>query len=258
MTDHRHNRTIDSESSPIKDPAGGAAERERARTAAIVEVARDLARSVPPPRGAPYFCLDSDVAYDLSVLDAFCARGIFRKYEFALDLGSGLGGRARWLAARSGCRVLGIDPRLSVVAGAALLNRRAHMDEQVAFHVGCLTALPLRARVFTHVWVVNAFGAEPSAGIFAEGFRVLRPGGHFALQCPMPPPPQREELRNTLKAVGFANLETRRVECTELPPPCRLARDRWRVAASHVLQERETPPLQPVSDGLQIFATRPA
>src|SRR5438445_6817933 len=102
----------------------------------IIDVTRDLARTVPPPRGAPYFCLDSEVPYDLRVLDAFCSRGIFRKYELALELGSGLGGRARWLAARSGCRIVGIDPRPQTVAAAVLLNRRARMDDQVTFCVG--------------------------------------------------------------------------------------------------------------------------
>ncbi len=253
MTDHRHNPTIDS-----GDPARAAAGLEPGEATAIIEVARDLARSVPPPRGAPYFCLDSDAAYDLSVLDAFCTRGIFRKYEFALDMGTGLGGTARWLAARSGCRVLGVDPRPSVVAGAALLNRRAHMDDQVAFQVGCLSALPLRGRVFTHVWLINAFDTEVASGILAEGLRVLRPGGHFALQCPTPVPPRREALLETLKAVGFTNLETRVVECADLPPPCRLARDRLHSAAPHVLPDCAAPARPHVRDGLQVFATRPA
>jgi len=106
---------------------------DAALVTAIIDVTRELARSVPPPRGAPYFYLDAEVTYDFRVLDALCARGIFRKYEFALDIGSGLGGRARWLAARSGCRIVGVDPRPSAVVAATTLNRRAHMDEHVRF-----------------------------------------------------------------------------------------------------------------------------
>jgi SAM-dependent methyltransferase len=222
--------------------------------AAIVDVARDLALSVPPPRGAPYFCLDSDATYDLSVLGSFCERGIFRKYEFALDLGSGLGGRARWLAARSGCRILGVDSRPVAVAAAALLNRRVHMDEQVTFQVGEPDCLPLRARVFTHVWLVDLADQIPSAATCSEGFRVLRPGGHFALQCSAASPAVRGTWVTTLTKVGFVNLEVREVELAELSPPCRLARDRlgtqWERAAGETSVRRAV--------AVQIFASRPA
>lgn len=229
---------------------------ELSRAAAIIAVARDLTRSVPPPRGAPYFGLDSEAAYDLSVLDAFCARGIFRKYEFALDLGSGLGGRARWLAARFGCRILGVDPDLSAVSAAALLNRRVRMDDQVAFQVGRFESLPLRPRTFTHVWMVDVPEEMRSARTLREGFRVLRPGAHFALQCRALSPAERDALLGTLAAVGFTNLETRDVECTEPPPPCRVARDRLRFVAPAV----RPPAPQPAASrpALHVFASRPA
>ena len=222
---------------------------------AIIGVARDLARTVPPPRGAPYFCLDSDAPYDLKVLESFSERGIFRKYEFALDLGSGLGGRARWLAARSGCRILGVDPRPSTVAAAMLLNRRVRMDEQVAFQVGQLECLPLQPRVFTHVWMTDLPEAVQSVATCGEGFRVLRPGGHLAMQCLAVSLASCDPLLTTLAAVGFVDLETRCVECAEPPPQCRLARDRLQAAV---------PQLPPgcervlVPTAVQIFATRPA
>ena len=222
--------------------------------AAIVEVSRDLARTVPPPREAPYFCLDSDAAYDLSVLGSFSARGIFRKYEFALDVGSGLGGRARWLAARFGCRILGVEPRPAMVAAANLLNRRARMDEQVAFQVARLDRLPLRSRLFTHVWMVDLPDAEPSATTCAEGFRVLRPGGHFAMQSLELRPAARDLWLSTLAAVGYVNLEVHEVGCAEPPPPCRLARDRLRATVMGSAPTTSEPPTAAV----QIFATRPA
>ena len=228
---------------------------ELSRAAAIVDIARDLARSVPPPRGAPYFCLDSDAAYDPSVLGSFCARGIFRKYEFALDLGSGLGGRARWLATRSGCRILGVDPRPSAVTAAALLNRRARMDDQVAFQVGHLDRLPLRPRIFTHVWMVDVPDAARSMSALYEAFRVLRPGGHFALQCRVLSSTERDGFMGALRAVGFANVESREVECMELPPPCRLARDRLRAAGQPL---RLDEPLAAPRAALHVFAGRPA
>jgi len=227
---------------------------ELSLAAAIVDVARDLARTVPAPRGAPYFCLDCDAGYDLSVLGSFSERGIFRKYEFALDLGSGLGGRARWLAARSGCRILGIDPRPAVVAAAVQLNRRARMDDQVTFQSGRFDCLPLRSRVFTHVWMIDLPDAARSSAAYAEGFRVLRPGGSFALQCTAAPA-ARAAVLASLAAVGFVNLEMREVECSEPTPPCRLARHRLRAAVVGRLRVCD-PVFAPVV--LQIFASRPA
>ncbi len=221
----------------------------------IVDVARDLARSVPAPRGAPYFCLDSDAAYDLSVLSTFSERGIFRKYEFALDVGSGLGGRARWLATRFGCRILGVDPRPPVVAAATMLNRRAYMDAQVAFQVGRFERLPLRSRVFTHVWMVDMPLPARSQETCAEGFRVLRPGGHFAMQCTPLASAARDALLDMLASVGFVNLEVLSVQCGELPPPCRLARDRLRGSSGQPVPSSDQTRLPPA---LQIFGTRPA
>lgn len=228
----------------------------------IVDVTRELARSMPPPRGAPYFCLDSDAAYDLHVLDALYAQGIFRKYEFALDIGSGLGGRARWLAARSGCRIVGVEPHPPTVAAAALLNHRVRMDEQVTFQVGRPECIPVRARLFTHVWLVDPAPEAAVSDILAEAFRVLRHGGHFAVQCPMPPAAVQESILATLGRVGFVDIEASSVTGVEPPHACRVARARLSAAVHRRLSramsdERPAiaPPVRP-PHRLQIFARR--
>jgi SAM-dependent methyltransferase len=229
--------------------------------ATIIEIARDLRRSVPPPRGAPYFCLDSAVPYDLSVLDRFCSRGIFRKYEFALDVGSGLGGRARWLAARSGCRVVGVDPSLAVVVAAHLLNRYAHMDGQVSFQVGGVERLPFRERVFTHVWVVDPVVDAGFAAVLAEAFRVLRPGGHCALQVRRSPPTEPDDLIEALRGVGFVDCDVRQAIFTEGTQACAMARDQLRAAlrkwCDATAGERFAAGLHAAA-GVQIFARRSA
>jgi ubiquinone/menaquinone biosynthesis C-methylase UbiE len=226
----------------------------------IVDVARRLARSMPAPRGAPYFCLDNEAVYDLSVLDALWSRGIFRKYEFALDIGSGLGGRARWLAARSGCRVVGVDPRPSVVAAALMLNQRARMDDQVSFQVGRFDRLPLRDRVFTHVWMVDPTRETAVPEAFAEAFRVLRNGGYFALQGPARLPADGAMLAEVLRRAGFVDIEVSHAASTDLPHAYRVARERLDVALRagfpHIAA-RETEPAparEPVRT--QIFARR--
>jgi SAM-dependent methyltransferase len=232
MTDSGEQASLDRSAFSRRATAHAAWERssEMRLAAVIVSVTRELTRALPPPRGAPYFCLDSDAGYDLRVLDAFCGRGIFRKYEFALDIGSGLGGRARWLAARSGCRVVGIEPRPAAVAAAAMLNRRAQMDDQVTFQVGRLDSLPLRERVFTHIWMVDPEHGAARPDVLTEAFRVLRRGGHFALQVPMPSPPERETLLAVLHRIGFVDVEVVPVLCAEVSHACRVARARMDTA----------------------------
>jgi len=227
---------------------------------AIVEATRRLARSMPLPRGAPYFYLDSAAPYDLRIFDSLSARGIFRKYEFALDIGSGLGGRARWLAARTGCSIVGVDPSLSTVRAAMMLNRRAHMDPQVRFQVGRLEQLPLRDRVFTHVWMLDVDDEPALPAIAREAFRVLRYGGHFALQCRLLPAGERAALLGMLATLGFVELESQEVTLSAPPDARRIALARLQTelgasaGADALLASLR--PLPGTPTRLQIFASR--
>src|SRR5258706_10716238 len=92
-------------------------------TETIIGVAREMAREVPAPRGAPLFGLDMPVA-DPSWLDRFSRHGIFRKYQRAIAFDSGLGGVPRWWAVHFGCSVDAIDP-LPVLSRAAQALRTA-------------------------------------------------------------------------------------------------------------------------------------
>jgi SAM-dependent methyltransferase len=227
---------------------------------AIVEATRLLTRSMPPPRGAPYYYLDSDAAYDLRVFDSLSARGIFRKYEFALDIGSGFGGRARWLAARTGCSIVGVDPSVAAVTAATLLNRRAHMNGQVRFQVGHLGQLPLRDRIFTHVWMLDVTADAALPAMVSEAFRVLRRGGHFALQCASLSAGRRADLLAMLLAAGLVELETHEVKLAEPPDARRVALVRLQAAlrphadAEALLSRIPPPPREPTR--LQVFGSR--
>src|SRR5205823_2071893 len=75
--------------------------------AAIETLVRAHKTAAPAPRGLAYLGLEGASGTGFHLLDALAARGIFRKYEFVLDVGAGLGGTSRWLAARLGCEVGG-------------------------------------------------------------------------------------------------------------------------------------------------------
>src|SRR2546422_10455295 len=78
-----------------------------ARLAAAIEtLVRAHKAATPAPRGLQYLGLERASGTGFHLLDALAARGIFRKYELVLDLGAGLGGTSRWLAARLGGEVV--------------------------------------------------------------------------------------------------------------------------------------------------------
>jgi len=231
------------------------AEIELARM--IATISRDLAHSVPAPRGAPFFGLDSGVRYDLRAFDALAIRGIFRKYEMVLELGCGLGGRARSLAAAFGCRIVGTDARVGVVAGARLLNLRAAMDSQVFFDVGCPESLPFRERVFTHVWILDP-RAAPGSATLVDMFRVLRRGGHVAIHTYRSSVPA---LADALHTIGFVEAQSHHLATSELSHTLRVAEQRLAAVLSSSQLELFRGVLQlpgPEADVVQVSAHRPA
>jgi len=149
----------------------------------IHELVRTHAAASPPPRGLSYLALEHASGTGFHLLDRLSARGIFRKYEFVLELGTELGARSRWLAARLGCDVVATTPSQDEAVAAAELTRRAGLAAQVRLTVASAGTLPFRAARFTHVWIVEALARVPDpTAALAEAYRVLRPGGHLAMQ----------------------------------------------------------------------------
>ena len=103
--------------------------------------------------------------------------------ERVLDIGSGLGGPARYLAQVYGCRVTGIDLTAEFVATAADLTRRTHLRDRVAFQQASALDLPFPDASFDLAWSQNvAMNIADRARYYAEMRRVLKPGGRLAIQ----------------------------------------------------------------------------
>lgn len=99
-----------------------------------------------------------------------------------LDIGSGLGGPARHLAATFGCRVTGLDLTPELVEVATDLTGRCGLEHLVAFHAGSALAMPFPAASFDGACLLHVgMNIARKAALFAEAHRVLRPGGSFAL-----------------------------------------------------------------------------
>jgi ubiquinone/menaquinone biosynthesis C-methylase UbiE len=95
-----------------------------------------------------------------------------------LDIGSGIGGPARFLASRLGCRVAGIDLTPRFVETARHLTARVGLAERVTFHQGSALDLPFDDAAFDAATLIHVgMNIEDKARLFEEAFRVLRPGG---------------------------------------------------------------------------------
>jgi ubiquinone/menaquinone biosynthesis C-methylase UbiE len=107
-----------------------------------------------------------------------------------LDVGGGLGGPARTLAAQFGCIVTVVDLTESYVRAATALTARLGLADRVTHRVGDALALEVNGP-FDVVWTQNSGMNIPDKERLYAGFaRVLRLGGLLALQEPMAGPVQ--------------------------------------------------------------------
>jgi SAM-dependent methyltransferase len=176
----------------------------------------------------------------LAPIDQFHTRGILATREHAelaapsedmhvLDIGCGVGGPARYLAATYGCRVTGVDLTEEFVAVAKMLTERCRLDHFVDFRQANGLDLPFGDASFDMVWCQNVtMNIEDKPAFYREIARVLKPGGRFtstematgAAGLPHFPLPwarepdisflaPQEEMRSALEAAGFRILEWR-------------------------------------------------
>jgi ubiquinone/menaquinone biosynthesis C-methylase UbiE len=129
---------------------------------------------------------------DLSTFDEFHIGGIAETRRLAslaglregmrvLDVGSGLGGPARTLAAEFGCRVTGLDLTEAFCIAAEGLTRRVGLGDKIEFRRGNALDMPFEDSAFDVVWTQFAgMNIADKERLYAEVRRVLRPGGVFA------------------------------------------------------------------------------
>jgi ubiquinone/menaquinone biosynthesis C-methylase UbiE len=129
----------------------------------------------------------------LAPLDHFHGRGVLATKELlallaplpadhVLDIGCGIGGPARWIAARTGCRVTGIDLTPEFVEAATALVEATGMAGQVRCLQGSALDLPFGAGNFDRAYSQNVvMNIADKPRFYAEAFRVLKPGGVLAL-----------------------------------------------------------------------------
>jgi SAM-dependent methyltransferase len=100
-----------------------------------------------------------------------------------LDVGSGIGGPARTLAAEFGCQVIGMDLTEEFCRAAEMLTDMVGLGGKVRFRCANALEMPFADASFDVVWSQNTLmNIEDKAPLFREIRRVLRPGGMFAFE----------------------------------------------------------------------------
>lgn len=100
-----------------------------------------------------------------------------------LDVGSGLGGPARYLAATHGCDVTGIDLSPEFCAVANALSRLTGLADRTRFQIGDALELPFTESHFDAVWTIQMqMNIQDKRFLYAGFARVLKPGGRFVCQ----------------------------------------------------------------------------
>jgi len=177
---------------------------------------------------------------DLAPVDEFHTLGRVATLELArmagitvqskvLDVGCGVGGPARCLAAEFGCRVTGVDLFFEYCEAAMELTLMTGLDHLASFCCADATALPFLDAIYDVVWSQHvSMNIEEKRELYGEMNRVLKSGGTLALYEVLlkpdgPPGPihlpvpwartaatnflvSKEELRELLREAGFIDI----------------------------------------------------
>jgi SAM-dependent methyltransferase len=175
---------------------------------------------------------------DLAPVDEFHIGGRQATVDFAgrfgaragmtlLDIGSGLGGAARYFAEQHGCRVSGIDLTAEYVAVANALARRCGLGRAVDYRQGSALDLPFAPASFDGAYMLHVgMNIADKPRLFAAVRAALKPGAVFGiydvmrtgpgeLSFPVPWAARPEtsfvaapaDYRRALEAAGFAASE---------------------------------------------------
>jgi SAM-dependent methyltransferase len=135
--------------------------------------------------------LDRLSVEDLAPVDEFHVRGRPATMELTkalamapgmrvLDIGCGIGGPSRYIAATYDCTVVGIDLTEEYCRTAAMLADRLGLGERVEYRPGNALAMPFVNAEFDVAYTQHvAMNIEDKTRLYAEVWRVLKPGARF-------------------------------------------------------------------------------
>ncbi len=136
---------------------------------------------------------DAPKPSDLKAVDEFHTGGFEATEAFldplgitpehsVLDVGSGIGGTARFMAERYGAYVHGIDLTPAFVETANTLSDMVGLAHKTSFFAGSAMEMPFEDESFDLATMMHVgMNVADKPALFAEVAKKLRPGGRFAL-----------------------------------------------------------------------------
>jgi cyclopropane fatty-acyl-phospholipid synthase-like methyltransferase len=161
-----------------------------------------------------------------AVAHAIEALGITDEYRIA-EVGSGLGGPARFLAEQSGCHVTALELQSDLNEFAQLLTKHCDLDERIDHRCGDVLDGPLDSGEYDGVvsWLACYHIADHTS-LFTRVADALKPGGMiyiedlirrnpfserekqlFSIRLYGQTAPSQDEYREELERAGFVNVQ---------------------------------------------------
>lgn len=161
---------------------------------------------------------DQDHYGGIEAVDRLIQAAGLHRGQHVLDVCSGMGGPARYIADRIGCKVTGLDFTASRHAGAQRLTRLAKLDHLVDFRHGNALEMPFADAGFDALIGQEAWAHIPGKPrLIGECVRVVKPGGTIAftdiLERKPLPAPVWERLH---RGMTFTELQSAEGYCTLL------------------------------------------
>ncbi len=104
------------------------------------------------------------------------------KDQRVLDVGCGIGGAARYIAAQARCAVTGIDLTAEYISIARALTDLTGLNDRVDFEVSNALAMPFSDATFDAAITLHvAMNIKRRDALYREIARVLKPGATFCL-----------------------------------------------------------------------------
>ena len=137
--------------------------------------------------------IDSVTVDDLAPVDEFHIGGRQASEHFldqlnltpekhVLDVGCGLGGPARFVASRYGCRVDGIDLTPEYIETGRVVCGWLGLNDRISLHHGSALSMPFADGAFDGAYMLHVgMNIEHKAKLCSEIRRVLRPGALFGI-----------------------------------------------------------------------------
>lgn len=122
-----------------------------------------------------------------------------------LDVGSGVGGPARYIAHKTGCQITAIELQEELNEMAIELTRRVGLADKIDYVTGDILDIHFAQNQFDHFvsWLVFLHIPRKEK-LFSNCFNALKPGGSFLIEDMVEMNPFSREEIDTLKNIIYA------------------------------------------------------